>query len=110
MACWEIIAALALIFGALGINAQSLQTADASFAWVNALNGADGNMPDFGFDTNGNCYAVCHFHSANAVINGITVTNGGTGYDTLVIKYDSQGQLQWIPPGRFMWWEVFFPM
>lgn len=60
------------------------------------MQAADGNMPDFGFDTNGNCYAVCHFHSTNAVINGITVQNSGTGYDTLIIKYNNQGQVQWF--------------
>ncbi|MGZ4971832.1 MAG: hypothetical protein ACXWDN_03660 [Limisphaerales bacterium] len=93
---WKIIAALGLIFSTLGLKAQSLQTANASFAWVNCLSGAVGNMPNFGFDTNGNCYAVCHFHSTNAVINGITVTNTGTGWDTLVIKYNNQGQIQWF--------------
>ncbi len=93
---WKIVAALALIFSMPEINAQSLQAADASFAWVNSLTGADGNMPNFDFDTNGNCYAVCHFHSTNAVINGITLTNSGTGYDTVVIKYNNQGQVQWF--------------
>src|SRR3569623_1856945 len=58
------------------------------------MQSADGNMPNFDFDANGNCYAVCHFHSTNAVINGMTLTNSGTGYDTVILKYNNQGQVQ----------------
>src|SRR4051794_31484605 len=57
-----LVALVVVMFCGPEIHAQSLQTAQASFAWVNCLSGAVGNMPNFGFDTNGNCYAVCHFH------------------------------------------------
>ena len=79
-------------WGALG---QSLPTANATFAWVSTAAGASGNIPDFSFDTNGNCYVVGHFNSTNATIAGVTMTNLGTGYDSFVTKYDPRGQAQW---------------
>ena len=78
-----------------GVRGQSVLSADASFTWVNGIGGASGNVPDLCIDANGNCYAICHFDSTNAIVGGTTLTNTG-GYDSFLVKYNSRGQVQWL--------------
>src|SRR3954454_3828326 len=94
---WLGIAFLALIPG-WEASGQSVQAANARFSWVNAIGGASGNVPDISFDADGNCYAICHFNSTNAVVGGVIMTNAGSGYDSFLVKYNSQGQALWVRP------------
>ena len=90
------LAVLAAVLSGSDARGQSLQAANASFAWVASMGGASGNVPDLSVDTNGNCYAICHFNSTNAIVGSVTLTNSGAGYDTFLVKYNSQGQVQWV--------------
>src|ERR1051325_7787134 len=102
MAVKACIASLGIAFFALvpdwEASGQSVQAANAQFSWVNAMGGASGNVPDFSFDADGSCYAICHFNSSNAVVGGVTMTNAGYGYDSFLVKYNAAGQAQWVRP------------
>ncbi len=88
--------ALLLFVSGWSAFAQSFSSAQAQFSWINTVGGASGNIPDFGFDTNGNCYVAGHFNSTNATIGSVTMTNQGSGYDSFIVKYDASGQAQWV--------------
>lgn len=77
------------------VRGQSAAAANARFKWVDGAQ-ASGNIPDLAFDTNGNCYTVVQFNSTNATVGGTTLTNPGAGYDNFLVKYNGQGQPQWI--------------
>jgi hypothetical protein len=94
----RILAALTLAtLATLGaqVHGQTVASANASFAWANGVAGASGNVPDICTDAGGNCYAVCHFNSTNAMVGTTVLTNSG-GYDTFVVKYNSRGQPLWV--------------
>jgi hypothetical protein len=94
---WLGIAVLVLLSGRAA-SGQSVPAANARYSWVNAMGGASGNVPDTSFDADGNCYAICHFNSSNAVVAGVIMTNAGAGYDSFLVKYNSAGQSQWVRP------------
>jgi hypothetical protein len=99
MAALKYIAALIialLLISRWEASAQSVQSAKAQFSWVNLMGGASGNVPDISFDASGNCYAISHFDSTNAMVGGVTITNTGSGYDSFLVKYDPAGQVQWV--------------
>jgi hypothetical protein len=76
------------------VRGQSVASANARFKWVDGAQ-ASGNLPDLAFDTSGNCYAIWQFNSTNATVGGTTLTNTG-GYDNFLVKYNGQGQPQWL--------------
>jgi hypothetical protein len=87
-----------IIFIALPhVQAQSVQAANASFVWGTEMGGASGNIPDLCIDAKGNCFAICHFNSTNAIVGGTILTNANPGtYDSFLVKYNSRGQPQWL--------------
>ena len=96
---WRIAASLALacaftVVLMTDVRGQSAASANARFKWVEGSQ-ASGNIPDLAFDTNGNIYAIVQFNSTNATVGGTTLTNTG-GYDNFLVKYNGQGQPQWV--------------
>lgn len=89
-----ILASATTIISMIDVCGQSPASANARFRWVDGSQ-SSGNIPDLAFDTNGNCYAICQFNSTNATIGGTTLTNTG-GWDNFLVKYNGQGQPQWI--------------
>ncbi len=88
------LAAATTIVPMIDVRGQSTASANARFRWVDGSQ-SSGNIPDLAFDTNGNCYAIVQFNSTNATVGGTTLTNTGD-YDNFLVKYNPQGQPQWI--------------
>ncbi|MBX2978480.1 MAG: hypothetical protein KF905_04220 [Flavobacteriales bacterium] len=52
-----------------------------------------------GLDALGNVYVAGNFSASSVSISGTTLTNSGSGFDVMLLKYNSNGALQWARSG-----------
>jgi hypothetical protein len=81
-------------------------SADGTFQWVNKLGGVSaGNIKSMTTDALGNIYAVGRYRSNAGVFvfesqdgNNISLSSTGGSFDPFLLKYDSDGNLDWVIP------------
>jgi hypothetical protein len=79
---------------------------DGTLQWVNKLGGVSpGNVKSVTIDAAGNIYAVGRYRSNLGVFvfssqdgNDISLSSTGNSFDPFLLKYDPDGNLQWVIP------------